>query len=68
MMAPAVVGVSAVQINVLINTIFATALGNGAVSWLAFAFRLIQLPIGMFGVAISTASLPALAVDAAPGR
>lgn len=64
LMAPAVIGVSAVQINVVINSIFASGLGDGAVSWLAYAFRLIQLPIGMFGVAISTAALPSLAVDA----
>ncbi len=65
LMAPAVIGVSAVQVNVVINSIFASGLGDGAVSWLAFAFRLIQLPIGLFGVAIATASLPSLAVHAA---
>jgi putative peptidoglycan lipid II flippase len=66
LMAPAVVGVSAVQVNVVINSIFAShpSMGDGAVAALAWAFRLIQLPIGMFGVAISTASLPALAVEA----
>lgn len=65
LMAPAVVGVSAVQINVVINTMFASVLTSGSMSWMAFAFRLIQLPIGMFGVSISTVSLPALAVEAA---
>jgi putative peptidoglycan lipid II flippase len=64
LMAPAIVGVSATQVNVVINTVFATGCGNGAVSQLIFAFRLIQLPIGVFGVAIATAALPALAVDA----
>jgi putative peptidoglycan lipid II flippase len=63
LMGPAVVGVSAVQVNVLINSIFASSF-PGAVTMLAVAFRLIQLPIGMFGVAISTASLPSMAVDA----
>ena len=64
LMAPAIIGVSATQVNVVINSIFASGLGEGAVTWLAFGFRLIQLPIGMFGVAIATAALPSLAVDA----
>lgn len=64
LVGPAIVGVSAVQVNVVINSIFASAF-PGAVTMLAVAFRLIQLPIGMFGVAISTAALPALTVDAA---
>lgn len=63
LIGPAVVGVSAVQINVVINSIFASSF-SGAVTMLAFAFRLIQLPIGLFGVSISTASLPSLSVDA----
>lgn len=46
------------QVNLVVNTTFATSLGEGRVSWLQFAFRLIYLPIGMFGVAISTATLP----------
>lgn len=58
LMAPAIIGSAALQVNVLVNTIFATSLGEGPVSWLSFAFRLIYLPIGMFGVAISTATLP----------
>jgi len=64
LMGPAVVGVSAVQVNVVVNSIFASELQDGAVTWLVLAFRLIQLPIGLFGVAISTAALPSLAVDA----
>lgn len=58
MMAPAIIGSAALQVNLVINTTFATSLGEGRVSWLQFAFRLIYLPIGMFGVAISTATLP----------
>ena len=58
LMAPATIGAAALQINIAINTGFATSLGEGVVSWLEFAFRLIYLPIGMFGVAISTATLP----------
>jgi putative peptidoglycan lipid II flippase len=58
MMAPAIVGSAALQVNVLINTTFATSVSAAAVIWLSVAFRLIYLPIGMFGVAISTAALP----------
>ena len=58
MMAPAIIGSAALQVNLVVNTTFATSLGEGRVSWLQFAFRLIYLPIGMFGVAISTATLP----------
>ena len=48
------------QINVLVNSQFASALGDGPVSWLYYAFRLLQLPIGIFGVAIATVTLPAV--------
>ena len=58
LMAPAIIGSAALQINLVINTNFATSLGPGPVSWLQYAFRLIYLPIGIFGVAISTATLP----------
>ena len=58
LMAPAIIGVAAVQINVFVNTKFASSLGEGPVSWLNYAFRLMQFPIGVFGVAISTATLP----------
>jgi putative peptidoglycan lipid II flippase len=58
LMAPAIIGTAALQINVFVNTRFASGLGEGPVSWLSYAFRLIYLPIGIFGVAISTATLP----------
>ncbi|MFN0084417.1 MAG: murein biosynthesis integral membrane protein MurJ [Blastocatellia bacterium] len=58
LMAPAMIGSAALQVNIAVNTGFATSLGEGVVSWLDYAFRLIYLPIGMFGVAISTATLP----------
>lgn len=58
LMAPAIIGVAAVQVNVFVNTKFASSLGVGPVSWLNYAFRLMQFPIGVFGVAISTATLP----------
>jgi putative peptidoglycan lipid II flippase len=54
-MAPAVIGVAAVQVNVFVNTVFASS-EPGAVSWLNYAFRFLQLPIGVFGVAIGTVS------------
>ena len=58
LMLPAVIAASAVQINVMINSIFASYLGDGPVSWLSFSFRLMQLPLGVFGVAIATVTLP----------
>ena len=58
LMGPMVIAASAGQINVLVNTNFATSLEIGAVSYLNFAFRLLQLPVGVFAVAIGTASLP----------
>ncbi|MFH1066549.1 MAG: murein biosynthesis integral membrane protein MurJ [bacterium] len=62
---PAIMGSAAVQINVLVNTWFASYLGDGAVTWLNNAFRLMQLPIGMFGVAIAAVTLPAVSQSAA---
>jgi len=59
-MGPMIIGASAGQINVLVNTNFATSLSEGAVSWISLAFRILQLPIGIFGVAVGTAVLPAL--------
>jgi putative peptidoglycan lipid II flippase len=58
LMAPATIGLAAVQINVFVNTVLATGEGTGAVSWLNYAFRLMYLPIGLFGVSIGTAALP----------
>jgi len=67
-MAPAVVAASAVQVNVMVNTSFATHCDDGAVAWLNNAFRLMQLPLGMFGVAIGTVTLPFLSRSAALGN
>lgn len=58
---PAIVGGAAVQVNVLINTYFASQLADGSVSYLTYAFRFMQFPLGVFGVAIASASAPALA-------
>jgi putative peptidoglycan lipid II flippase len=65
LMGPGAIGLAAVQINVFVNTILATAEGTGAVSWLNYAFRLMYLPIGLFGLSIATAALPALSGQAA---
>jgi putative peptidoglycan lipid II flippase len=65
---PGLVGLAAVQINLIVNTVLATGEGEGAVSWLNYAFRLIYMPIGLFGVSIATAALPSLARDAARGE
>ena len=65
LMIPATVGLSATQINIFINTNFASSCVEGSVSWLYYAFRLVQLPIGVFGVALSIAMLPILAKQAA---
>ncbi|MBA2620934.1 MAG: murein biosynthesis integral membrane protein MurJ [Acidobacteria bacterium] len=67
LMAPAILGTSAVQINVLVNTFFVTGI-SGGVSWLGYAFRLMQFPIGLFGVAIGTASVPVLSRMASEGK
>lgn len=58
LMIPATIGLSAVQINIFVNTNFAASCVEGSVSWLNYAFRLVQLPIGVFGVALSIAVLP----------
>jgi putative peptidoglycan lipid II flippase len=68
LMGPAVIAASAVQVNVLINSGFAASLGDGPVSWLNIAFRLMQLPLGIFGVAIGTVTLPLVSKKAALGN
>lgn len=64
LMAMAVIGLSATQVNVLVNTWFASH-EVGANSWLLFAFRLMQLPLGVFGVAIATVAGAGVAQRAA---
>ncbi len=68
LMGPAVIAASAVQVNVLINSGFAARLGDGPVSWLNIAFRLMQLPLGIFGVAVATVTLPLVSRSAALGN
>jgi putative peptidoglycan lipid II flippase len=60
LMGPAVLGVSVSQISLLINTIFASFLKTGSVSWLYYADRLMEFPSGMLGAALGTILLPSL--------
>ncbi len=74
MMGPAILGAAAVQINVMVNTNFASQIvdpirgADGPVSWLNCAFRFMQLPLGVFGVAIAAATLPSISRSAASGK
>jgi putative peptidoglycan lipid II flippase len=65
LMIPATIGLSATQINIFVNTSFAASCPEGSVSWLNYAFRLVQLPIGLFGVAFAIAIMPVMARHAA---
>ncbi len=65
LMGPAVLGLSATQVNIFVNNILASQLAEGSASWLNYAFRLMQLPIGVFGVAVATVSLTSLSRHAA---
>lgn len=60
LMAPALFGVSVSQINLLLDTILASLLQTGSVSWLYYSDRLSELPLGVFGIAIATVILPSL--------
>ena len=75
LMGPAVVGAAAVQVNVVVNGIFASQITNtagdvvnGPVSWLVYAFRFMQLPLGLFGVAVASATLPSISQSAGRGQ
>jgi putative peptidoglycan lipid II flippase len=68
LMGPSVIAASTTQFNVLINSIFASRLEDGAIFWLAAAFRLMQLPLGIFGVALGTVTLPLLSRLVVAGR
>lgn len=65
LMLPAVVGLAPLQLNILINTYFASSLPEGTLSWLNYAFRLFWLPVGLFGVALSVATMPVVSRFAA---
>ncbi|MCC6343113.1 MAG: murein biosynthesis integral membrane protein MurJ [Bryobacterales bacterium] len=74
LMGPAILGNAAVQINLVVNTNLAASLedpvrgADGPVSWLGYAFRFMQLPLGLFGVAMATATLPSISRSAAEGN
>ncbi|MBV8496031.1 MAG: polysaccharide biosynthesis C-terminal domain-containing protein, partial [Gammaproteobacteria bacterium] len=68
LMGPSVIAASTTQLNVLVNSVFASELGDGPTFWLTVAFRLMQLPLGVFGVALGTVTLPLLARMAASGN
>lgn len=67
LMAPVAIGAGAVQVNLLIDVLIASFLPDGSVSYLFYADRLNQLPIGIVGIAISTALLPLLSRQVAAG-
>jgi putative peptidoglycan lipid II flippase len=71
LMGPAVICVSVAQISLLINTIIASFLGDGPVSWLYYADRLMEFPSGLLGVALGTVLLPSLSkhhAESSPGE
>ena len=68
LMGPSVIAASTTQVNVLVNSIFASQLGDGPIFWLSIAFRLMQLPLGLFGVALGTVTLPLLSRLAVAGE
>jgi putative peptidoglycan lipid II flippase len=68
LMGPSVIAASTTQVNVLVNSVFASELGDGPTFWLSAAFRVMQLPLGIFGVALGTVALPLLARLAATGN
>ncbi|MFA7268546.1 MAG: murein biosynthesis integral membrane protein MurJ [Sterolibacterium sp.] len=68
LMLPAVLGVSVAQISLIINTIFASFLPHGSVSWLYYADRLMEFPAGLLGAALGTILLPSLSKSHADAR
>jgi putative peptidoglycan lipid II flippase len=65
LLIPTLVGLSVSQVNIFINTLLASYLAQGSVTYLYYAMRLVQFPLGVFGVALSTALLPTLSTHAA---
>ena len=65
LMGPGTLAGAAVQINLLVNMVLAAGEGTGAVSWLSYAFRVMYLPIGLFGVSVAAAAAPMLSRQAA---
>ncbi|MFP4477189.1 MAG: murein biosynthesis integral membrane protein MurJ [Desulfatibacillaceae bacterium] len=67
LMGPTVLGAATYQINILVGTLLASLLAEGSVSYLYYADRLVQFPLGIFGIALATAALPTIARQAARG-
>ena len=65
LLGPAVFGLAAVQLNVFVNTLLASFLPTGSISFLYYADRVVQFPLGVFGIAVATAALPPMAEHAA---
>ena len=65
LMLPAVFGSAVYQLNQFVGTLLASFLQEGSISWLYYADRLVQFPLGIFAIAIATAALPSLSADAA---
>ena len=75
LMGPAAIGAAAVQVNVMVNSVFASRVTDsagmiidGPVSWLGYAFRFMQLPLGLFGIAVASATLPVISREAGAGK
>lgn len=68
LMAPAIFGVSVTQISLVLDTILASFLPSGSVSWLYFSDRMVELPLGVFGVAVATVILPNLSRQHSDGN
>ena len=68
LLGPGTLGLAATQVNLLVNTLLASHQQQGAITWLTMAFRVMYLPIGIFGVAIASAALPTLSAHATHQR
>ena len=67
-MGPAVLGVAVYQVNVLVDTLLASFLPTGSITYLWYGNRMMQFPLGVFGIALATAALPTLSLQVAEGR
>src|SRR3990172_5559190 len=67
LLLPTLVGGSAYQINILVATVFATLLPAGSVSWLWYADRIFEFPVGIVAAAVATAALPIFSGQASTG-
>lgn len=68
LMGPAAIGIAAAQLNIVVGTLLASYMPIGSIAYLNYGFRLMHLPLGVFGVAVATVSLPELSSLAAEGR